>query len=165
MGVRKAQVGDAPTIHALVNACAREELMLPLSRSEVYDRLRDFFVYEREGEVVGCVALHVVWEDLAEVRSLAVRDDARGAGVGRELVAACLAEAPGLGVRRVFTLTFVPGFFRKLGLAETSKEALPHKVWADCVRCPHFPNCEEVALVGEVGPGGELRGPGAGGEG
>ena len=154
MGVRKARVGDAPSIHALVNYYARKEQMLPLSLSDVYDRLRDFLVHEENGEILGCGALHVVWEDLAEVRSLAVREDARGRGIGVALFRACVEEAPALGVRRVFTLTFVPDFFRKLGMADVAKETLPHKVWADCVRCPRFPTCDEVALVADVDAAG-----------
>jgi len=162
MAVRKARVGDVPAIHALVNHYAREEAMLPLSLSEAYDRLRDFFVCEENGEVVGCCALHVVWEDLAEVRSLAVREDTKGRGLGHELFGACVGEAPRLGVRRIFVLTFVPDFFSSLGLREVGKEMLPHKVWADCVRCPRFPNCDEVALLASVGPDGRLVGADAG---
>jgi len=150
MAVRKARADDAPAIQNLVNYYARKEVMLPLSLSDVYERLRDFFVYEEKGEIIGCGALHVVWEDLAEVRSLAVRPEARGRGIGRALFESCVREAPALGVRRVFALTFVPGFFQKLGLREVGKETLPHKVWSDCVRCPRFPNCDEVALVAEV---------------
>ncbi len=150
MVVRKACVDDAPAIHALVNEFARREAMLALSLSDVYDKLRDFFVADIDGAVAGCAALHVVWEDLAEVRSLAVREDLHGQGVGRDLVKACVSEAPGLGVRRVFTLPSVSDFFRRLGVAEVEKDALPHKVWSDCVRCPHFPNCDEVALIVDV---------------
>jgi amino-acid N-acetyltransferase len=134
MGVRKAHVTDAGAIHRLVNHYAREQVMLPLSLGEVYDRLRDFVVFEEEDAVLACGALHVVWEDLAEVRSLAVEPRARDRGLGRRLLLACIQEAPGLGVRRVFVLTFVPEFFRRLGMEPTEKEALPHKVWADCVR-------------------------------
>ena len=165
MAVRKAQVDDAPAIQALVNSYARQERMLSLSLSDVYERLRDFFVLEEEGALVGCCALHVVWEDLAEIRSLAVREDRMGQGVARALVAACVGEAPGLGVRRVFTLTYLPGFFEKLGMAQVEKETLPHKVWMDCVRCPHFPNCDEVALLAAVDEEGIVRGRGEDGEG
>ena len=156
MGVRKARVDDGPAIQNLVNYYARKEVMLPLSLSDVYERLRDFSVYEEKGELVGCCALHVVWGDLAEIRSLAVRSEARERGIGQALFKSCVKEAPGLGVRRVFALTFVPGFFRKLGMAEVEKDALPHKVWSDCVRCPRFPNCDEVALVADVGKDGAL---------
>jgi len=150
MVVRKARVGDVPAIHALVNEFARQDAMLPVSLTDVYERLRDFFVADVDGAAAGCVALHVVWEDLAEVRSLAVREDLHGQGVGRDLVDACVTEAPALGIQRVFTLTYVPEFFHRLGFADVEKDALPHKVWSDCVRCPHFPNCDEVALIADV---------------
>jgi len=158
MVVRKACVDDVPAIQGLVREFARREAMLPLSLSDVYDKLRDFFVAELDGTVVGCAALHVVWEDLAEVRSLAVREDHHGRGIGRELVRACVDEAPCLGVRRVFTLTYVVEFFRRQGFAEVDKDALPHKVWSDCVRCPHFPNCDEVALIMDVAGEGPREG-------
>jgi len=167
MKVRKARVGDAAAIHKLVNHYARKELMLTLSLGMVYDRLRDFSVCEEDGQVVACGSLHVVWEDLAEVRSLAVREDMQRRGIGRALFHDCLRQAPELGVRRVFALTFVPEFFRKMGMTDVPKETLPHKVWADCVRCHRFPNCDEVALIINVAdallsaPG---SGPNAGGE-
>ena len=162
MAVRKARVADAAAIQALVNFYARQERMLSLSLSDVYERLRDFCVCEEDGEVVGCCALHVVWEELAEIRSLAVREGATGRGIGQALFDACIAEAPGLGVGRVFTLTYVPGFFERQGMVLTEKDALPHKVWADCVRCPHFPNCDEVALIAEMGEGGLVKARGGG---
>ena len=162
MAVRKARVADAGAVQALVNHYARQERMLSLSLSDVYERLRDFFVFEEGGEVLGCCALHVVWEDLAEIRSLAVREGAMGRGIAGALFDACVAEAPGLGGGRVFALTYVPGFFEKRGLVLTDKEALPHKVWADCVRCPHFPNCDEVALVAAVDGGGIVAARGEG---
>lgn len=149
-GVRKARVADAPAIHALVNWFARKEKMLPLSLGLVYERLRDFFVYEKRGRVLGCGALHVVWEDLAEVRSLAVQREYQRRGIGTALFQACVAEAPQLGIRRLFTLTFVPEFFQKMGMAGVGKDTLPHKVWSDCVRCPRFPSCDEVALIADV---------------
>jgi len=150
MVVRKARVDDAPAIHALVNYYARKEEMLALSLGMVYERLRDFWVCEQEGEVLGCCALHVVWESLAEIRSLAVREDRQRHGIGRSLYQACVEEAPALGVTRLFALTFVPAFFRKMGMAEVAKESLPHKVWSDCVRCHRFPNCDEVALATDL---------------
>ncbi len=160
LGVRKARVEDAPAIHKLVNEFAKREQMLPLSLSEVYERLRDFFVYEHDGEVVGCCALRLVWEDLAELRSLAVTEEMQGRGIGRALAEACAREAPALGVRRIFALSFRPAYFRKMGMVDVAKEELPHKVWADCVRCPRFPNCDEVALIAEVDESGRLHPPG-----
>ncbi len=158
MTVRKAQVGDAPAIHALVNCFERKEKMLPLPLGLVYERLRDFFVCEHRGRLVGCGALHVVWEDLAEVRSLAVQRDYQRRGIGTALFRACVEEAPRLGIKRIFVLTFVPEFFQKMGMVLVPKETLPHKVWSDCVRCPRFPNCDEVALVADLDEHG-LRPP------
>ncbi|MEW6356872.1 MAG: N-acetyltransferase [Planctomycetota bacterium] len=144
--IRKARIEDVKDIHALINHYAKKELMLARSLSELYENLRDFFVYEEGGEVIGCVALRILWEDLCEVKSLAVVEERWGRGLGSELVRVCLDEARALGVPRVFTLTFQPEFFEKLGFKRVGKETLPHKIWAECVRCPHFPDCDEIAL-------------------
>jgi amino-acid N-acetyltransferase len=90
-----------------------------------------------------------MWEDLAEVRSLAVRDDRMGRGVGTELVEACISEAIVLGITRVFALTYKPVFFEKLGFQRVDKSELPHKIWSDCLKCSKFPDCDEVALVAD----------------
>lgn len=150
--IRKAHMRDVKVIQALVNRYATEGLMLPLSLVDLYDRLRDFSVCEAGGEVVGTVALHFCWEGLAEVRSLAVADEHQGRGVARSLVAQALAEAREYDCHRVFTLTYVDGFFRKLGFQSIDKGELPHKVWADCIKCPKFPDCDEVPLVFELAP-------------
>ena len=148
--LRKAAVIDVPAIHKLIMHYANEQRMLPVSLSKLYDRLRDFFVYETSQGVVACAALHVVWEDLAELRSLAVLPELQKRGVGRQLVEACKQEAAGLRIGRVFCLTYVPEFFGRLGFREVDKSTLPHKVWADCIDCPHFPDCGEVPLVCEL---------------
>jgi amino-acid N-acetyltransferase len=145
--IEKAKIGDPKAIQALVNQYAARELMLARSLNDVYEGLRDFFVWREDERIVGCVALHITWEGLGEVRSLAVQAQAQGRGIGRALVEACLEEARQMGVRKVFVLTYVPEFFRKLGFADESKEALPHKIWADCLNCPRFPECDEVALT------------------
>jgi len=145
--IEKARIDDAPGILALVNHFAQRELMLARSLNDVYDSLRDFFL-EREGDrIVGCGALHVSWEGLGEIRSLAVADHAQGRGLGSRLVELCLDEARGLGMRRVFVLTYVPDFFARFGFQPYAKENLPHKVWTDCIHCPKFPDCDEVALI------------------
>lgn len=149
--IRKANIADVKDIHALINHYAKRELMLARSLSELYENLRDFSVYEEKGEIVGCVALRILWEDLCEVKSLAVVEERWGRGLGSELVQTCLAEAQTLGVPRVFTLTFQPEFFEKLGFRRVGKETLPHKIWAECVRCPHFPDCDEIALDLQLG--------------
>jgi amino-acid N-acetyltransferase len=145
--IEKARIDDPPLIVALVNHYADRQLMLPRSLNETYECLRDFFVWRQEGELLGCSALHVSWQGLGEVRSLAVRETATGRGIGRRLVQSCLDEARALGMHRVFALTYVPDFFKRLGFRPYAKENLPHKVWADCLNCPKFPDCDEVALV------------------
>jgi amino-acid N-acetyltransferase len=148
--IRKARTGDVQDIKALVNRYAQRDLMLPRSLEETYDQLRDFFVCRSGDRLVGCAALHVSWLEMGEIRSLAVEEDAQGDGIGTRLVNACLEEAPRLGVQRVFTLTRTPEFFQRLGFAEYPKDELPHKVWSDCLKCPHFPDCDEVCLMIEV---------------
>jgi amino-acid N-acetyltransferase len=150
VNIRKARVGDIPSIHQLVNEYAEKGEMLGRSRSELYEGMRDFFVAEREGSVVGCSALHVNWEDLAEVRSLVVSRELQGKGLGRDLVTACLEEARELGIAKIYALTYRPGFFERMGFSRVAKETLPHKVWGDCLKCPKFPNCDEEAVLLEV---------------
>ena len=150
MRIRKAVVGDVKTIHKILNHYADQGLLLPRSLSEFYDHLRDYFVLADDVEmdlIYGVCGLGVCWEDLAEIKSLAVTDDHQGKGFGSQLVEACLKEARSLGLKRVFTLTYVPGFFIRLGFHEVEKLSLPHKIWADCLKCPKFPNCDETALM------------------
>jgi len=151
--LRPAYISDAEGIRAMVNKYAAQGLMLPRSLSSIYERIRDFRVIVEEGKVLGCAALQVCWQDLAEVRTLAVARDLRGKGWGRALVEDCLKEAARLRIPRVFTLSFTPDFFLKLGFARIEKDDLPQKVWKDCIHCPHFPDCQEVALVRGVGNG------------
>lgn len=121
--------------------------MLPRPLSRIYDNIRDYTICMVNDEVIGCGALHVMWEDLAEIRAVALREDAIGKGYGRPLIEALIKEAEDIGIQRVFALTFRDGFFRHLGFVEIDKSELPHKIWADCVNCIHFPNCKEIALV------------------
>ena len=150
MNLRKARMGDVPEIHTLVNSFATRGEMLGRSRSELYEGLRDFFVVEQDGKVLGCSALHINWEDLAEVRSLAVAPEQQGKGMGKTLVNACVEEARSLGIARVYALTYRPGFFEGVGFSKVPKESLPHKVWGDCLKCPQFPNCDEDAVIMEL---------------
>ncbi len=150
MGVRKAKTRDATVIYNLVNVQAAKGMLLPRSLSSIYEHIRDFWVFEEGGEVVGCAALQVVWEDLAEIRSLAVREDRQGEGIGKALVLACLREAKGLGIARVFSLTYAKDFFLKMGFREIDKTDLPQKIWTDCVNCVKFPTCDEVAVIIEL---------------
>ncbi len=151
MKIRKAKIGDIRPVHGLLSHFADKGLLLPRSLSDLYDHLRDYAVIEgNESDIVAVVALHVCWEDLAEIRSLAVREDFQGSGIGRSLVEYCISDAITLDIYRIFTLTYQPKFFKKLGFKEVDKLALPHKIWADCVKCPKFPECDETALLIEV---------------
>ncbi|MBC7326826.1 N-acetyltransferase [bacterium] len=148
--LRKARIEDIKEIYNLVNYFAQKGEMLPRSQSELYENMRDFFVVEDNGEVIGCCALHILWDDLAEVKSLAVKESHQGKGIGKMLVNACVEEAKALGIKRVFALTFKPGFFQKLGFRLIDKDDLPRKVWGECIKCPLFPECKEEAVIIEL---------------
>lgn len=149
--IRKARMGDVKAIQKLIAEYARKGDMLPRSLSEIYENLRDYFVYlGDDGEMIGSAAIHIMWEDLAEVRSLAVRDGHMRRGVGTQLVEACISEAIVLGIARVFALTYKPEFFEKLGFVRVDKSELPQKIWTDCLKCSKFPDCDEVALVSDL---------------
>ena len=143
----KAEVGDAREIHDVINLYAQRGDMLPRTMGEVYENLRDFFVVRDSGRFLGCVALHIVWADLAEVKSLAVPEEVQVRGIGSLLVNATVAEARRLGLERVFALTYRPAFFERLGFVQADVMTLPRKVWNECYRCPKFPSCNEIALV------------------
>ena len=146
--LRKAQIGDVKEIQKLLTAYASKGDMLSRSLSELYEALRDFYVeVDDDGRILGAAALHIVWEDLAEVRSVAVVEDAGRKGVGSLLVNACIDEARQLGLKRIFCLTYKPEFFGKLGFVLVDKATLPHKVWGDCIKCPKFPDCDENAMT------------------
>jgi amino-acid N-acetyltransferase len=145
--IRKARIADVKAIQKLVNEFARREEMIPRSINELYENVRDFVVCEERGEIEGVCALHVLWEDLAEIRSLAVRKESQRMGIGRNMVKRCVSEAKALGIKRVFALTYQPLFFKKMGFEEIDKSSLPQKIWGDCVRCPKFPECDEHALI------------------
>ena len=146
MKIRKATINDVEPIHDLVNHYAQEGLMLARSRSSLYETIRDFSIIEIDDGIVAAGALHILWKDLAEVRTLAVRQDMKGRGLGMTLVEYLLSEARELAFNKVFTLTYSPEFFQKAGFEEVSKDQMPHKVWKDCINCPKFPNCDEVCM-------------------
>jgi amino-acid N-acetyltransferase len=145
----KAKIAHIPIIQKILGGFAREGKLLARPLSELYSNLRDLVVAldDESGEVVGCCSLHIIWEDLAEIRSLAVLDTHQKRGIGRLLVQACIVEAEELGVRQLFTLTYETGFFEHLGFRVVDKNVFPQKIWVDCLQCPKFPNCDEVALV------------------
>src|SRR2546421_2521238 len=145
--IRTATIHDVPRMQAIINSHAELGKMLFKSYAQLYETLRDFAVFEQDDNVVGVVALSIIWSDLAEVRSLAVDDHFRGQGIGRRLVQWCVDEAKRLGIRRLMSLTYEQTFFEKLGFAVVDKDALPLKVWSDCVRCPKRDGCDEIAMV------------------
>lgn len=152
MHPRKALGKDVPHIEALLLDGANKGLLLPRSRSQLFTALRDFYVLEEpeSGKIIGCCALAIIWENMAEIRSLFVSEDHRRKGLGYVLVKACLDEAAGMGISRVFTLTYQTQFFAASGFTEVSKDTLPQKIWTDCIHCPKFPNCDEVAMIRDV---------------
>ncbi|MBF0519036.1 MAG: N-acetyltransferase [Nitrospirae bacterium] len=148
MKIRNALVCDVKSAQRLVNEFASRGVMLSRSLNEFYEHIRDYFVCEdSNGDIVGVCALHVLWEDLAEIKSLAVKQSAQKKSVGAELLKRCIKDAGALGINRVFALTYVPGFFIKHGFTETDKSGLPQKIWGDCLKCPKFPDCDEQAVI------------------
>lgn len=145
--IRKAQMGDVKDIQKLLTTFANRGDMLSRSLSELYESLRDFYVAVEDGRLLGAAALHIVWDNLAEVRSVAVAEDVGRKGVGSQLVQACIAEAREIGLERIFCLTYKPEFFSKFGFRLVDKSELPHKVWGDCIKCVKFPDCDENAMI------------------
>jgi amino-acid N-acetyltransferase len=148
--IRKAKITDVKGIHALVNQYAEKDLMLPRSLNNLYDNIRDYYVLVLDGHVKGCAALHIIWDDIAEVKALAVDESLKGKGWGRKLVQQCLDEARDLGLKKVFALTLLKDFFLKLGFKTIQKRRLPQKIWGECIHCIKFPDeCNEIAVIYE----------------
>ena len=147
MKAEKARIADILQIQKLVNHFAAKGEMLPRALSELYENVRDFYVVRSGEEVIGCAALHVFWLDLAEIRGVAVVEEMHNQGVGAVIVEACVDEARNLGINTIFCLTYRPGFFERFGFYQIDKKELPHKIWAECLRCPKFPDCDEIALI------------------
>jgi amino-acid N-acetyltransferase len=148
--LRKARMADAPVIPDLVAIFADRDEMLHRSLGEIHEHIRDYFVVAEGDRLVGCVSLHVNLDQLAEIKALAVAEECQGKGYGKRLVLACLEEGRELGLGTVFALTYRPGFFEKLGFRVVDKATLPHKVWTECIRCPKFPDCGEIAVVRDL---------------
>lgn len=144
---RKAKITDVEEIHALINYYADRGLMLARPRTQLYEGLREFTIAEDQGRLIGAGSLHITWNNLAEIRALAVTPEHCKNGTGRKLVNMFLEEARELALPRVFALTYQQNFFEKCGFNTIPKESLPQKVWKECVNCPKFPNCEEIAMV------------------
>jgi amino-acid N-acetyltransferase len=145
--VRKAKIKDTAQIHKLINFFAAKNLMLPRSLNEIYENLRDFWVYEHRQRVRGCCALHILWSDLAEIKSLVIERTYQRKGIGTLLVNSCIEEAKQLGAKSIFVLTYKADYFRRFGFHRIKHKDLPHKIWTECIKCPKFPDCKEVALI------------------
>jgi len=150
MMIQKAKIKDGNEIQKLISTHAKEGKMLQRSILEIYENIRDYFVYRKNGKVIGASALAICWEDLAEIRSVAVLRSESGKGIGEKLLQACEDEALKLGIKKVFVLTYIPEYFQKHGFRIIDRSKLPHKIWKDCVNCSKFPDCGEVAMVKEL---------------
>src|SRR5574340_1849828 len=151
--LRKARIGDVKNIHRIINISAGREEMLPRSLMDIYGSLRDFFVFydEERREIIGICAMSIIWENLAEVRSLYVDEEHRKKGIGRNLVEACISEAITLELYRIFTLTYKKDFFIHLGFKVVERSSLSEKIWSDCFRCSKYPDyCDEAAMILEL---------------
>ena len=147
--IRKACLDDGLDIQKIINFYAKQGKMLARSLSEIYENIRDYSVAIEKGRLAGVVGLHVNWEDLAEVKSLAIKKNYQGRGLGEQLVQVALKEGRELGIKRFYTLTYIPLFFKPLGFKIITRDKLPHKVWSECVKCPKFPDCDEIAMLRE----------------
>jgi len=145
--LKKASLKDIEVIWKLVNKYAEKNLMLPRSLGELYENIRDFYVYIENGKVLGCGALHIVWEDCGEILSLAIDPSKKRKGIGSKILYVCEQEAREIGLSKIFTLTYIPEFFEKNGFVRIEKNMLPNKIWSMCIRCHKFPECDEVPLM------------------
>lgn len=145
--IRKAKLKDANSIRKIVNKFASEGKMLPLSFNQIYEKIRDFFVIEKNGKIIGCGALKIIWKDLGEIRSVAIGKMDQKKGYGKLLIDEILKEAENLDIKKIFVLTYIPEFFEKFGFEKISKSKLPHKIWIDCINCPKFPRCDEIPMI------------------
>jgi amino-acid N-acetyltransferase len=150
--IRKATIEDVKTIHALLMHYGSKGVLLPRPLSRLYDHIRDFsvFVEPETGKIIGCCALEICWEDLAEIRSLAVDENHLRQDVGSRLLAAACEEAKNFKIKKLFTLTYKPDFFKKFGFAPIDKSQLPLKTWSDCIHCVKYPDCDEIAMLKEL---------------
>jgi len=149
--LRKAKVKDAQKIFEILQKYAIKGVLLPRSLNSIYENIRDFYIYEEKGEIIGIGSLHIFWEDLAEIKSLAVLPEYQNRGIGRQIVEACIQEAKKLGIKKVFALTYVPTFFERLGFRVVDKSEFPQKVWTECIHCVKFNECKEVPVLLKIG--------------
>jgi amino-acid N-acetyltransferase len=147
MKIRRAKFSDVEEMMSLINGFADQGLMLPRSRNTLYEHLREFLIIENDRKIIATGALHILWDDLAEIRALAVDQENQRQGLGKLLVQALLQDAREIECPKVFTLTYQPDFFARCGFILIDKEDMPHKVWKECIHCVKFPNCDENAMI------------------
>lgn len=149
--IRKAKINEVPEIRRFLMEYSQDGGILPRTLADLYDQLRDYYVYREDRDpIIGIAALHICWADLGEIRSVAVAPTHRGQGIASRLVASCLDEARTIGLSEIFLLTLVPDFFKRFGFKVVSREDLLPIVWADCVNCVKFPDCDEVPMLLEL---------------
>ena len=150
MKIRHAKVTDVKKMHKLVEFYADNKEMLHRSLNAIYENIQEYMVAEENGTIVGCGALHVSWDDLAEIKALAVAKTHMGKGIGRKLVTELEKNAVKLDIFTTFALSFKPAFFQKIGYEIISKEVLPQKIWSECINCHLFPDCGEIPLIKDL---------------
>jgi amino-acid N-acetyltransferase len=148
--IRKARIEDVKKIHSLINLSSSNGEVLARPLGELYDNLRDYYVCEEKGKIIGTGGLHICWENLAEIRSICVAEASRKKGIGRMLVDVCIEEARQYEIGKIFLLTYKVDFFEKCGFHITDKKVFPQKIWSDCIRCAKFPECDEIAMIREI---------------
>lgn len=150
--IRKPTVKDVPRIRRIIDEAVKKNaegktFILPRSPAELYESVRNFIVLEADGRIVGCCAVKPFWEDLGELRSLAILEDYRGRGYGKKLVEAAVEDAKSTGLAKLFTLAKIPEYFESLGFKKMDRDKLPKNIWVECTRCPEFGVCDEKALL------------------
>jgi amino-acid N-acetyltransferase len=150
--IRKATIEDIKPIHSLLMYYGALGELLPRPLSQLYDDVRNFLVCEdlKNNAIIGCCALQICWENLAEIRSLAVDQDHQRQGIGSQLIKAAFEEAKSFKIKKIFTLTYKTDFFKKFGFVQIDKSNLPLKIWSDCIHCVKFPDCDETAMIKEI---------------
>lgn len=151
INLKKAKLSDIPEMQKLVEKEIKEGVILKRNDDEVATNIRSYILVFRDKELVGYGALHIHSPSLSEIRSLIVKENARGLGIGKKIVEYCIEEAKELRVKEILTLTYIADFFKKLGFIEIDKEKIPeHKIWQDCIKCIHFPVCNEISLIYKI---------------
>jgi len=148
--IRKAKIKDVKSIYRILLYFGRKNMLLPRPLMELYENIQNFWVAEKNNKVIGCCSMHVVSENLAEIRSLAVLPRYQNRGIGKRLIYEVAREMKNIGLKETFVLTFNEKYFKKIGFKRISREKLPHKIWRDCINCPMFPECDEKPLIVKI---------------